>query len=297
MKKYFTIIAVFFSASIFAQIPNAGFESWDNSAGYNNPVGWDNMNAMTSSMSVYTCVKGTPGAMGNSYLKLVSSNVTGMGVMPGIATCGMLDMTNMSAPVPMSGFAFTQRPQTFSGKWQYMASGNDQGFINVLLTKWNSTAMKRDTIASSMQMLSGMAMSWANFSMTLTYSSLSFPDTAFITLSASGTTPVAGSYLYADTLQFAGSVAGNTGINDLTGANANISVFPNPTSDVLNIQFSGLQSSACTVQLINIQGAVVRTANNNSSVVKMNIADLAKGVYVVKASSDQGIITKRVIIE
>jgi hypothetical protein len=252
---------------------------------------------MTSSMSVYTCLKGTPAPQGSSYLKLVSANVPGMGIMPGIATCGMLDMTNMSAPVPMSGFAFTQRPQTFSGKWQYMASGNDQGFINVLLTKWNSSGMKRDTIATSMQMLSGMAMSWANFNMTLTYSSLQFPDTAFITLSASGAVPVAGSYLYADTLQFAGSVAGTTGINNLTGSDANISVFPNPTSDVLNIQFLGVQSSAYTVQLINIQGAIVRTVNDNASILKMNVADLAKGMYLVKTSSSQGIITKRIIIE
>ena len=45
-------------------------------------------------MAVYTCVKGTPGNPGTSYLKLVSKTVAGFGVVPGVAVCGTINETS-----------------------------------------------------------------------------------------------------------------------------------------------------------------------------------------------------------
>lgn len=303
MKKAITVFFIYIITStiLVAQIPNSGFESWSSPNGYNMPDGWDNLNDATASMTTYTCMKGTPGSPGTAYLKLVSKNVSGMGVMPGVATAGMFDMSNMSAPVPMSGFAFNQRPQVFAGKWQYMPTGNDQGFVNILLTKWNSSMMMRDTIAYSMQMLQGMAMSWANFSINLTYMSLEFPDTAFITLSASGATPEANSSLYADTLRFEGSVAGTTGIAESNGLIKNVVVFPNPASDILKIQFNSLKNEAYTVELINAVGEIIRELNagevNGSKELDMNVSDVPKGNYLVKISSSKISSSKHITLQ
>ena len=52
--------------SAFAQIPNNGFENWSSAGSYNNPDSWGNLNSVTSVLSVYTCVKGTPGAVGTA---------------------------------------------------------------------------------------------------------------------------------------------------------------------------------------------------------------------------------------
>lgn len=295
MKKSLTIIAAFlFSISAFSQIPNAGFESWTTVGGYTTPDGWDNMNSMTASMSVYTCSRaGTPGGY---YLHLTSQTVPGMGVMPGIATCGMLDMSQMSAPSPATGFAFAQRPQALTGKWQYMASGLDMGYISVMLTRWNPSMMKRDTIASYSQDLIGMAMNWTDFTAPLTYTSQLFPDTAFITLSASGATPVANSYLYVDTLQFTGSVAGTNGINE-NAAVSNISIFPNPSSDIVRIHFDASQNTSSNIQLISAEGAIVKEVMGiETKEYNMNIAGLAKGVYLIRVSSAQGTVSKHISI-
>ena len=68
-----TTALLFAVATVNAQtIPNPGFESWSNPNGYNVPDGWGNLNGKTSSASVYTCIKGTPGNPGTSYLKLIS---------------------------------------------------------------------------------------------------------------------------------------------------------------------------------------------------------------------------------
>lgn len=75
------------STTAFAQIPNSGFENWTTMGSYSNPDNWDQLNAMTNPNSVYTCVKGTPGNPGSSYIKLTSKTVGTMGVMHGLAVC------------------------------------------------------------------------------------------------------------------------------------------------------------------------------------------------------------------
>lgn len=303
MTKISTLVIALavFSASAYAQIPNGGFENWTAMTGYTTPDGWDNMDAMTASTSTYTCMKGTPGSPGTAYLKLVSKTVSGMGVIPGVATCGLLDMSNMNAPVPLSGFAFNLRPQSFDGKWQYMASGNDGGFIGVLLTKWNSGMMRRDTIAYAIHSLSGMAMSWANFSIPLTYQSLDFPDSAIIMLSASGATPVANSYLYADTLRFTGSVQGTTGFNNETADVSNFNLFPNPTSNQVAVTFNNMNAKNLTLQITDVTGKIMweETAGEPSGAVarNINVASLSKGIYFVALKSNASVQVKKLLVE
>lgn len=203
--KLVTLAIAIFSANLaIAQITNPGFETWVASGNYNSPAGWGNLNALTSSKNVYTCVKGTPGSPGTAYLKLTSKTVSGMGVVPGVAVSGEIDPVTKKAK---SGFAMAQRPTSLTGKWQHMAYGSDNGFISVYLTRWNSTTASRDTIGSAKQNLGAMVMSWANFSIPITYNSISTPDSCIITLSASGAIPVNSSYLYVDNLAFVGTVS------------------------------------------------------------------------------------------
>jgi hypothetical protein len=290
MKKIFlSIVPVAYAATTaFAQIPNAGFENWTSAGSYNNPDNWDQLNAMTSSASIYTCTKGTPGQTGSAYIKLVSKTVGTMGVMPGIATTGMINMSNFSVT---GGFPFTQRPQSLTGAWQYMASGSDAGFVAVYLTKWNSSMGMRDTVAMAMQNLSGMVMSWTSFSINLMYTKGGFPDTAQIILSSSGMVPVANSYLYADNLAFTGSIAG---IKE-NKFNAEIKLFPNPASDKLVVSVGNSKSTKGQIEIADMQGKKIKSLNNidftaNTSI---DIADLPKGEYIIKLSTSEGILTQK----
>lgn len=298
MKKIIqSIIAgIFISVSVFAQtIPNGGFENWSTVSSYQNPNNWDNLNAMTSGMSTYTCVKGTPGNPGSSYLKLVSKNVSMMGVMPGVAVCGVLSTATYQAA---SGFPFTSRPQSFTGNWQYMASGNDAGFVAVYLTKWNAAMSMRDTVAMLTQSLSGMQMSWTSFSLNFMYMTGETPDSAMITLSSSGLVPVAGSYLYVDNLAFSGNVAGIKSNESLI---TTTNVFPNPAKDNLTIEVGLQKKSALTFQLVDLTGKMVKEVNVDeiqgkySSVI--NTINMTKGIYFLKVIANNAVETKKVIIE
>jgi hypothetical protein len=297
-KTIFTFVAAtFISVSAFAQIPNNSFENWTSAGAYSNPDSWDNLNSMTTSMSVYTATKGTGGATGggSAYLKLISKTVSGMGVMPGVAVSGMIDMTTYK---PKSGFPFTQQPVKLTGSWQYMASGADAGFISVYLTKWNSTMMMRDTVAKAKQNLSGMAMSWATFNINLTYLSSTAPDSAIIVLSASGNTPVNGSYLYVDNLSFSGTV---TGVKNIENNISNVSIYPNPSTDNISIEMNVQKMSSVKFQLVDLTGKLIKELNAGDIQGKynttINTVGISKGTYFLKVNANDAVEVKKIIIQ
>jgi hypothetical protein len=300
MKKLFTFFAAaFISSAAFAQIPNGGFETWMVMTGYDMPTGWDQLNSMTSSMSTYTCMKGTPGTVGTSYIKLVSKTVMGMGVMPGITCAGALDQSVMTNIVPKYGVPSTVRPVSLTGSWQYMAYGADQGHISVLLSKWNIAMSKRDTISYTNYMLPGMAMSWATFTIPLTYMTGAVPDSAIILLSASGTTPVNNSYLYVDNLAFAGTVP--TGVVTVQNAPATTSIFPNPAINSATVVYTSATSNDINISVTDINGRTVLGMNDNAvkgeNKFTINTSGLSKGMYLVKISNGQDTQVKKLIIE
>ena len=298
MKKLFTFIsAIIISGSLNAQIPNNCFATWAMVSGYNNPTGWDNLNSMTSSMSTYTCVQGTPGVTPcASYLQLTSKTVSGMGVMPGVATCGVLDMTTF---MPKKGFASTVRPVSLTGSWQYMAFGADQGHIMVLLTKWNTAMNMRDTLAFANQPLSGMAMSWATFTIPLTYHSSAVPDSAIILLSASGSTPVNNSYLYVDNLAFTGTVT--TGVANIANNSSVTSVYPNPATGNTTITYNSTTENTFNIFISDMNGRNIITQTSKvvagENKFPINVSNLAKGIYFINTTNGQNTQVQKLVIE
>ena len=296
MKKLFALLAAtVLCGSAFAQITNNDFETWTVTGSYNNPTNWDNLNSMTTSMSVYTCNKGNPGVSGSSYIQLTSKTVSGMGVMPGVATCGVLDMASF---MPVSGFAYTGRPANLTGSWQYMGFSGDIGHISVLLTKWNAGMNMRDTVAFVDHSLSGMVMSWATFTIPLTYHSTATPDSAIILLSASGSIPANNSYLYVDNLAFAGSP---TGIASIANNSTLLSVYPNPTTNASVISYNSASGNDIEITVSDLVGKgltkslfhVVAGANS----IPLNVSGLAKGIYLITVAEGTKTQTKKIVVE
>lgn len=277
------------SLSAFAQIPNNGFENWSSAGSYNNPDSWGNLNSVTSVLSVYTCVKGTPGAVGSAYLKLTSKTVVGMGVVPGIAVTGTIDIVSMK---PKGGFSISTRPQALTGKCQYMygASPNDIGFMSVTLTKWDATTNTSLPIASGIKNLTGMEMSWADFSIPLTYVSSATPDTAMIVLSASGATPSNGSYLYVDNLNFTGNA---TSVKELLASN-NISIYPNPSSQN-EIHVSTNNEKLLSIEIMSVDGKLINQIELSKQSNTVDISGLAPGQYIIKLNTESNVYTSKFI--
>jgi len=95
-----------------------------------------------------------------------------------------------------------------------------------------------------------------------------------------------------------GKNSGHVRVYDISGilstnefVSQNFNIYPNPTSDILNINFENnlvLQE----VTIYNNLGQMVKTATENV----INVSSLAKGLYFVEVTTNQGKATKKVII-
>ena len=108
--------------------------------------------------------------------------------------------------------------------------------------------------------------------------------------------------------------AGNFGTDLLTGAvlrtdagsglldldMANINVYPNPASDVVNISMEGLTSEAF-VSIMDLQGRVLATqsasSTNGSQVITFATEGFAKGTYVVSVNTNGLLSNTNVVIK
>jgi len=292
MKKLTFTLTILTAITIktIAQIPNNGFENWTTVGSHQNPDGWGTMNNTTSVSGIYTATKGTPGNPGSSYLVLTSKTIASA-VVNGIAVSGKLDSITQS---PISGFAFNQRPQYLMGSWQHMIYGTSQGSISAILTRWNISSSKRDTIAIASQTLSGMAMSWANFSITFSYKNGNNPDTCIIVLKASGASPTANDYLWIDNLAFSGTIAG---ISENIIQNHSIKIFPNPASDMIILKIDSKSNDDLVLNIYNTMGLLVKTEMLKQNQQQINIAGLGKGLYMVEVKSHNWSEKQKIIIQ
>jgi hypothetical protein len=71
------------------------------------------------------------------------------------------------------------------------------------------------------------------------------------------------------------------GINEIKGAN--VSVYPNPATHVLNLKAT---TAISQVEIVNILGETVSTENGNVSTI--NVADLANGLYIARVHATNG---------
>ena len=261
---------------------------------YENPAQWGTMNNTTKLASVYTATKGTPGVVGSAYLKL-TSKTTPAGVANGIAVSGKLDSMTM---LPKSGFAYTQQPANFTGSWQHMIMGSSQGAISVTLTYWDAMTNMRKTVGTATQTLSGMAMSWATFSIPFTYVNSHVPDTCIIVLKASGANPTNGDYLWIDNLAFSGTA---TSVENHCGFVNSIDVYPNPSSENISVDFNTEKAENLKIQMIDLNGKLIREADlgsvNGNVKYSLSADGIAKGTYFINVISNEGLESKKVIIK
>jgi hypothetical protein len=286
MKKIFlSFFAVgSFAAISNAQLPNPGFETWMNMGSYENPDGWATLNDYTTSASIYTATKGTPGSPGASYLKLTSQTV-GPSVVNGIAVSGVIDPVTQQA---VSGFAFSQQPASFNGKWQHMIYGSSQGSINVSLTRWDAGTNSRVIVAMANKTLTGMAMSWTNFSIPFVYSDGQAPDSCIIVMKASGSNPTQNDYLWVDNLSFVGNVAG---INEIISPFAEMSIYPNPADDHVVLNLNSLVEDKLNLDVYTLAGALMLSQKieviSGQNSIPIDLSELRSGNYLISVGNEE----------
>jgi len=86
------------------------------------------------------------------------------------------------------------------------------------------------------------------------------------------------------------------GIEETAANGFDISVYPNPASDLIYIELPIM--SDYHVSIYTLLGESVQTSKSmQTKTIRLNVADLALGMYLVKIGNDQTSVVKRIIIE
>ncbi|HRG58514.1 MAG TPA: T9SS type A sorting domain-containing protein [Bacteroidia bacterium] len=100
------------------------------------------------------------------------------------------------------------------------------------------------------------------------------------------------------TLAKNGHLVNLTGLNEYNNVLNSLMLYPNPTKGVLNIAFESDKN--VLVQIMNAQGQLVRTLNNQNAAGNLqtiDVSELSKGLYIISFTSENKQYSKKLIIE
>ncbi|MBF25196.1 MAG: hypothetical protein CMP49_01580, partial [Flavobacteriales bacterium] len=78
-------------------------------------------------------------------------------------------------------------------------------------------------------------------------------------------------------------------------------IYPNPASDVLNIEFTSTLNQNVTIEFVNAIGQVISSSNyvvtNGLLDVELGLSEYSKGIYQINLVSDNTVVSKTIVIE
>jgi len=90
---------------------------------------------------------------------------------------------------------------------------------------------------------------------------------------------------------------------DILAPSTGLTIYPNPAADRATLNFSLAAAGQYSLEMYDIRGAKVKTLTsgqaqaNKALMVEMNLADYAKGVYLLKLQTEHEVRSQRLLIE
>ncbi len=186
-----------------------------------------------------------------------------------------------------------------SSNWNY----NDTLFPNVIDTCFNFIPVSASIYSYSFTGTDTITITWIAYDITGALHGFAttmylYDSTGYYTALLEISCDSAKSHLYKfyDKIYIRGKATGIS-TNDLAGEN--VSLFPNPVSDNLNILFTLPKPDAITIHILNVTGQVIQTENMSygcgQKLLTLNTSSLANGIYFVQMISSGQSITRRFV--
>jgi hypothetical protein len=87
-----------------------------------------------------------------------------------------------------------------------------------------------------------------------------------------------------------------TGINDIE-LSKSFTIYPNPAHDKIFISLKNFTGKVNAFQVFNLQGQKISTTEStNISLVEIPVSHLAQGIYYLRITTDQGMVSKKLVI-
>lgn len=269
----FLFAFLFFTSTIFTQIPNAGFESWTGS----EPDGWVTSNVPSFITNV---TQSAESHSGSSAVKLVIGSFISLPYWGHLFT-GIDDVSN-------AGFPVSQRHGSLRGYYKLIASPGKVLEITVFMQKAGSS------IGGGVVILDGDIPNYAEFIAPIDYISSEIPDTAVINITYLDTAEqwTVGGGAFVDDLSFGGFV----GIEELVSNSVPVSYelfhnYPNPFNPSTKIEYSIPEESFVELKIFNLIGEeaanlVSRYQKAGTYRADFNAEGLQSGIYIARLTAN-----------
>ena len=75
----------------------------------------------------------------------------------------------------------------------------------------------------------------------------------------------------------------------------NVRVYPNPATDVINVECRMNEEWGGELQLFDVYGKLLQIVTVTAETTPINVSGLASGIYFVRVTTDAGVVTKRFV--
>lgn len=257
---FVTALSALTCTAVFAQVPNAGFETWTNST---TPDSWFGVNVSQSS----TAHTGSFSAQGTATPFLPGT--------PAVAPL-LISITNNL------GFPVSQRYMELRGYYQF-ASVNSDAFRVIIALSHLGIGVGGGAGTFS------AAATWTQFPVRIVYSTADVPDTAIITITIVNPSGVnTGSTFLVDDLSLSTSTDVANRTSETPVSYALEQNYPNPFNPSTMIRFSLPAEQVVTLEVYNILGQKVATLLDHDRKdagtyeVPFAMNNQASGIYVYR---------------
>jgi hypothetical protein len=288
MKNAYTLLLLIFISSLLygQQIPNNSFENWITTGGVEEPDNWDTPNPELSIFSEFTVSKSTDAYSGDYSAKLETKNVFFYNA-PGLITLAdfSVDITSLdSITFSIKGGMLLQEKVTrLTGMYKYSGVSDDSA--SVLIYSFSRVDGVFDTIGVGLKSM-GDADEWTEFIVDMEELSTNVPDTFNVVILSSGLNFREGSVLYVDSLV----VETSTGIISLDRKKENISIFPNPATDLVNLEMDS-PSLTRKALIFNSNGLLIKEVPFQNKKISIDVGGITSGLYTFRVLEKNTTIT------
>lgn len=287
MKKVFILLAtsIFTIGAYAQQVPNGGFENWNDSI---NPIGWNTLANGFGPQYSYFAKKDTNAmthveGLASLMMKTDSVFVPSASILRSFVGLGTINVAQ-GAPV-FSGTPFSRKPDTLYMAYAYIpGAGADSATVQINLRQGSTSLFTAGT--KLFYLPPAPQGGFLAFPLTGLYSGTGTPDTLNIVFKSgkSSTGTEYGSTLWVDDVHFNDTVAVVNGINDIRTAAA-VNAYPNPANNTINVVVAQSETGS-TIQMADLTGRVVYTGILSNISNAIDVANLPTGIYAISIRSN-----------
>jgi len=271
-----------------SQIPNNGFENWTVYGNGMLPDGWWSTNdSMNSSETYFPITQSTdhyPANVGNYSIR-ISNNLTYLPNWGGMGLIWPGGWNGNNYP----SFPISNHPTSLCGYYKFFPQNSDS--MRIFLCLYNNGV----EIAQATLMDSTTVSNWTAFTLPIpTYTTADSARIMISSFNADAFQIHGSSVLYVDNLSFDNLI---TAVKENISDDFSFSLFPNPTSDFVNVNINNKNITKFKLNIYNLMGTLVITKRFRHNYNQINIENLNSGVYIIEVNINGSVKKQKLIIE